>query len=130
MTDQPSDQRPDRDIAFACDLSVFTPEARHHLEQLTAELFAAIQDIRELADGYAFRMPLSALMLAKLADFIYHDHRCCPFIAHGLELEPNSDRAWLRLSGGVGVKAFILAEFAPAWSEAARAAAGLNPSAP
>ncbi len=103
-------QDPEAEVPFACDLSVFTAEQREHLGQLSVELFGAVSDVRELADGYAFRLPAS-FSVHKVADFIANDHLCCPFLNHGMDLEPKGGSLWLRLTAPrEGVKEFVIGE--------------------
>jgi hypothetical protein len=96
--------------AFVCDLTALTPEQRQHVGVLSSELFSQVQHIRELPDGYAFRFSEDSSWLPKLADFITYDRLCCPFIHHGIDVEPSSGSIWLRLSGAEGIKPFIVAD--------------------
>lgn len=98
------------EVVIACDLSALTADQRTALETLSPEIFGAVENVSELADGYAFRLP-STFSLAKLADFITYDHLCCPFFNHGLEVEPYDGSIWLRMTGSfAGTKALIIAE--------------------
>ena len=106
---QPQSPSTSSDVPFACDLSVFTPEERANLERISAELFAAVTEIRELADGYAYRLPQTFPVMT-VAEFILYDHRCCPFFNHGMDVEPRGGSIWLRLTGHDGIKPFIIAE--------------------
>jgi hypothetical protein len=97
------------EVPFACDLSVFTAEERTHLEELSVELFGTVDEVQELSDGYAFRLPESYGVM-KVADFIANDHLCCPFLHHGLELEPKGGSLWLRITGPGPVKEFLIGD--------------------
>lgn len=95
---------------FACDMSAFDPaERKQHLDAL-AEVFGAVAEIRELPDGYAFRLPGESAWVLKAADFITKERLCCPFFGFALQLEPEGQALWLSLTGREGVKPFILAE--------------------
>lgn len=97
--------------AMACDVSNFNPEERERIIKNSKELFLNVQQIEELADGYALGFEgNSAQMITKLADFIAFDRQCCPFLSHELTAEPNNGLIWLRLRGGEGAKANIRAE--------------------
>jgi hypothetical protein len=74
------------------------------------EVFRAVTDIRELPDGYAFRLPVGPDALLKAAEFISIEKLCCPFLGFVLEVEPEGGPVWLRLTGREGVKAFIREE--------------------
>lgn len=99
-----------QETVFACDLTTLTPEQRQYLGTLSSELFAVVQNIRELSDGYAFELLQDSSLLLKLADFITYDRLCCPFMFHGIDAEPLGGSIWLRLSGEEGTKAFVIAE--------------------
>lgn len=93
---------------IACDLSALSADERERRGTVDTQLRAAVQQMRDLRDGYAFRFPLEVYRLA--ADFIDLERRCCPFIHFGLDLEPDADALWLRLTGRPGVKEFLQAE--------------------
>lgn len=105
-----SDQELETEVPFACDLSVFTADQREHLGQLSVELFGAVSEVQELTDGYAFRLPAS-FSVHKVADFIANDHLCCPFLKHGMDLEPKGGSLWLRMTAPrEGIKEFVIGE--------------------
>ena len=93
------------DLPIACSLSPEEQAARG--EELTNGIFKAVEQVRELADGYAFRFPGEAGRVAQLTEFILTERACCPFFTFELTFEPNSGPIWLRLRGGAGVKEFI-----------------------
>jgi len=99
---------------FACNMSAIPPAERSLHRAAIEEVFGAVEEIRELPDGYAFRLPGSSDWLWKVADFIAKERLCCPFFGFGLELEPEGGALWLRLTGREGVKPFILAEIGSA----------------
>lgn len=78
------------------------------------EVFRAVQEIHELPNGYAFRLPNEATILLKTAEFIMREKLCCPFFGFSVEVEPESGPLWLRLIGGDGIKPFIRAEIGAA----------------
>jgi hypothetical protein len=83
------------------------PERRAREAALQREIGGAIQETRELADGYALRFPAEARWLATLADFIGFERECCPFLRFELHAEQQLGPLWLRLRGPVGAKEFI-----------------------
>lgn len=95
---------------LVCDLNAFTPEQRRRHEEVSQRLFASRQEVRELADGYAFRFPgdLDSCLLA--GEFISHEHICCPFFRLELEIEPGQGALWMRITGGEAIKQFVKVE--------------------
>ena len=103
---------------FACDMTAFTPAERQEHIAAIGQVFGAVEDIQELSDGYAFRLPNETAMLLKLADFITKERLCCPFFGFSLNLEPEGGALWLSLTGREGVKPFIQEEIGHALNEA------------
>ena len=103
---------------FACNMSAFSPEERKEHIAAIAEVFGAVEEIREIPDGYSFRVASEAPMLLKLADFIAKERLCCPFFGFSLRLEPEGGELWLSLTGREGVKPFIQAEIGHALNDA------------
>lgn len=73
-----------------------------------------MREIRELADGYAFRLAEGPETLMQAAAFIDKERLCCPFFAFGLEVQGGRGPAWPRLPGPDGAKPFIRAELGDA----------------
>jgi len=107
-----------KESPFACDMSAFDPSVRKQHMEAIREIFGAVEEIRELPDGYAFRLPVESAWVMKAADFIAKERLCCPFFGFGLQLEPEGRALWLSLTGREGVKPFIMAEIGPALSRA------------
>jgi hypothetical protein len=95
---------------IACDMSAIDPGLRAGHVATGAQLFRAAEEIRELPDGYAFRLPPDDDTLLKTAEFISLERLCCPFLGFALKVEPEGGPVWLRLTGREGVKAFIREE--------------------
>jgi hypothetical protein len=95
---------------FACDLSAITEGRRGaHLANI-GTLFTAVESVRELPNGYAFRLPDESDVLVKAAEFIAFERLCCPVFDFCLDVEREGGAVWLSLTGREGVKPFILAE--------------------
>jgi len=105
MMDQPESQSP-----IACDMSVLLSAQRASHIATSRELFARLEEIRELGDGYEFRLGGDSSAITKAAEFISLEKLCCPFLNFALEIKPEGGPVWLRLSGREGVKAFIREE--------------------
>ena len=99
-----------RESPLACDMSAIDPGLRAGHVATGAQLFRAAEEIRELPDGYAFHLPPDADALLKAAEFISLERLCCPFLGFTLEVGPEGDPVWVRLTGREGVKAFIREE--------------------
>jgi len=105
---------------FACDMTAIEASERGRHIATTDALFSSAGEIRELPNGYAFRLPNESDVLLKAAEFIALERLCCPFFGFGLEVEPEGGALWLRLVGREGVKPFIQAEIGEHLSESLR----------
>jgi hypothetical protein len=117
------------DLPIACDPSAITAEEQAHwVNNILRGLYKAVEEIRELPDGYAFRLPATPDILLLVAEDLNMERRCCPFMRYTLELEPNYGPFWLRFTGGEGVKAFLRMNFESAklFDEAVARAAGFD----
>jgi hypothetical protein len=101
---------PTKESPIACEMSAIEPSLRAGHIATGALLFRTAEEIKELPDGYAFRLPADADTLLKAAEFISLERLCCPFLNFALEVEPEGGPIWVRLTGRVGVKAFIREE--------------------
>ena len=108
---------------FRCDMSAIEPTQRKQHIATAVTVFRAVQEIRELPTGYAFRLPNEASMLLQTAEFIMREKLCCPFFGFSVEVEPEGGPLWLRLTGGTGIKPFIQAEIGEALDETVARAA-------
>lgn len=93
-----------QDIPLACTLSA-TEQAQRGDE--IAPLFAEMQEVRELPDGYALRYPGGETWAARLLAFITGERACCPFFTFALVFEPQQGPLWLHLRGPAGTKEFV-----------------------
>jgi hypothetical protein len=80
-------------------------------EELAGGLFATVEEIVELADGFSYRFPSDGSQLEPLLEFIDAERHCCPFLTFELAFEPYGGPLWLRLRGRPRVKAFIAEAF-------------------
>jgi hypothetical protein len=100
----------DGESPIACNLNALDREQRRRYQSLTAQLRAAVQETRELPDGYSFRLPSDEEMIQRTAEWITLERRCCPFIAFELEVGREGGPLWLSLTGREGVKPFLKME--------------------
>jgi hypothetical protein len=105
---------------FVCDLNAIDPAHREQHSQAATEVFHSVQAVRELPNGYAFRLPNETGLLLKAIEFIAYERLCCPFFGFTLQIEPEGGAVWLHLTGREGVKPFIRSEIAGNPDEAAR----------
>jgi hypothetical protein len=104
-------QMPQSEVVIACDPSALTAEQQERWMEVGPKVYQAIEEIQELADGYAFRLPNSPEMLLLLAEDLNFERLCCPFIHYAVEIESNRGPFWLRMTGGDGVKVFLQMNF-------------------
>jgi len=123
------DTAADRDAVIACDPYAIPPDRRERWMELAPQLFGAVEEVRELSDGYAFRLPATSFLLA--AEDLDMERLCCPFVRYTLELEPHHGPLWVRWTGGDGVKDFVrtVLESASLLDADVARAAGLDVSA-
>jgi hypothetical protein len=96
-------------LPLACVPGAIPAEERAAHFALTKALFgAAVQERRELSNGYSFRF--DADQLERVAHFAANERRCCPFLSFTLELMPGGGPLWLRLTGPQGTRRFLDAE--------------------
>jgi hypothetical protein len=95
---------------FFCNLNALNAEERERYAELTASLAAAVEELRELPDGYALRLS-DAMPLGAAGQWAEFETRCCPFFGIRLEKSREGGPVWLHLTGREGVKAFIREEF-------------------
>jgi len=94
---------------IACDMTVLSDVQRERHVATSRELFSTLKQIRELANGYDFRIDGPNVIL-QAAEFISLERRCCPFLNFEIEVEAENGSVWLRLTGREGVKAFVREE--------------------
>jgi hypothetical protein len=100
----------EKESPFACDMMAIAADKRDEHIATIDKLFRAVEDIRELPNGYAFRLPNDRDVLLRAALFIDLERLCCPFFGFGVEVEREGGAVWLSLTGRDGVKPFIMAE--------------------
>ena len=96
---------------FSCNINGIPLQTRAHYHQLVAALIRAIDEKRELPDGYAFRIKTERITAEQLVEWVNLEKQCCPFFGFQILWEPRNGPLWLHLTGPRGVKDFILDEF-------------------
>lgn len=91
---------------IACNLAAIpTAERDEHIARAKQLLFTEIGERYELPNGTAWRLPIA--QYADLARFIDNERRCCPFFTFELEVRPQREAIWLRITGSETVAAFL-----------------------
>ena len=92
---------------LGCNIHGLTTDERRESQALLQKLGGAVVELKELSDGYAFRLDESKMPLRELSRWIELERRCCPFFHFETEVAAERGPVWLRLTGGEGVKDFI-----------------------
>ena len=100
------------DLPVACALSA--AELRVRGEDVVTPLFARVEDVHELLDGYRFVFPAEAEGVRALLEFVLSERACCPFFTFELTFPSPHQSVWLTLRGGEGVKELVAGSFAAA----------------
>jgi len=90
-----------------CDLTAIPADVREQHVLNSPRIFQAALEVRELPNGYAFRLPNEPGMWLALANFVEHERRCCPFWRFELTVEPQHGPLWLELTGAEGAKELL-----------------------
>ncbi len=106
-----TEKTPQDDVIIACDPNAIPADMRDRWVETGKQVYAAVQEMQEMPEGYGFRLPPDSAMLLKVAEYIANERLCCPFIRFTLEIEPNRGSFWLRLTGGEGVKEYMRSVF-------------------
>lgn len=91
-------------VEIACSLDDAARRAR--IESLEG-LRSAVEERRELADGWSFRFPGDPEVAAALMEFIDGERRCCPFLSFGLDMAADQGPIRLTVRGPAGTKPVI-----------------------
>lgn len=100
----------EQDIPIACNFNAIPADHREQHGANAQNLFASVLEMRELPDGYAFRLPNDAESIIQVAEWIRYERLCCPFFTFGMTAEPQQGDIWFQLTGAPEVKQFIPAE--------------------
>lgn len=96
---------------FACNMLALDKEARKRHIEVMKQLHADTKEVRELPDGYGFRLSSDQATILLVSEFVARERLCCPFFTFEMVIEPEEGPLWLRLKGPEGVKEFIKIEF-------------------
>lgn len=93
-------------------------------------LFSAVDEVRDLPDGYAFRLPPDDAWARRALDFILEQRPDYPSLTFRLELEARRAALWLDIHGGAEVAAMLARELPGAATGEADGGCGCGCGAP
>jgi hypothetical protein len=96
--------------ALVCDLTALNAEERERHQVVLEQLQKLVQEVKDLPQGYTFRLVADTATLLFIAEFMMLESCCCPFLDLRLDIETEQGPAWLTLTGPEGVKEFLKAE--------------------
>jgi hypothetical protein len=99
-----------KESPFACNMLALDAEGRRRHKIVMEQMRAVIKEVKELSDGYGFRLTPEQSTILLTSEFIARERLCCPFFTFELVAEREDGPLWLHLRGREGVKDFIRAE--------------------
>jgi hypothetical protein len=115
---------------IACTPNAVPADLKARWFQAGKETYASVEELRELPDGYACRLPIGAGTLARAAEYVSLDRLCCTFVTWHLRVEPDGGPVWLSITGPAGTKELMRSCFESMnlIPEPVLTAAGLKPT--
>ena len=98
------------EVPVACNWAALTAERQVRQRSLRGQLSADVEEVRELADGYAFRYSPDRAVLLAIAEFVANERLCCPFFEFGITAERDGGPVWFRITGEGEAKRVLEAE--------------------
>jgi hypothetical protein len=98
------------EVPVACNWAALTAEQQLRQRSLHRQLNADVEEVRELADGYAFRYSPDRVVLLAIAEFVANERLCCPFFEFGTTVERDGGPVWFRITGEGEAKRVLEAE--------------------
>ena len=92
-------------LPVACSLT--GPEFQERRSHVLHRVRESVLEVKELADGFAYRFPGDETWITELANLIKFERQCCPFLQFNIRIEPGAGPIWLELSGAEGTKDFL-----------------------
>jgi hypothetical protein len=93
-----------RQSPLVCNEAALGAARVKRLTQLVHEVGAAKQEVRELPDGYAVRLPSGSALVRDVAEYMSILRICSPYFETRLEVGCQSGPVWLTMTGREGVK--------------------------
>src|SRR5215204_4234002 len=98
------------EVPLACRWSALSAVQQERKRVLYRQLRAAVEEVVELEDGYAFRHSSDRALLLAVAEFVANERLCCPFFEFGITVERDGGPVWLRMTGGEEAKRVLEAQ--------------------
>ncbi|MCU1266757.1 MAG: hypothetical protein JWM21_3075 [Acidobacteria bacterium] len=92
-------------LPIACSLTA--PELQERRRKVLRKVSAAVLEVKDLEDGYAYRFPSAENWINELANLVTLERQCCPFLTFNVRVEASAGPVWLELSGPKGTKTFL-----------------------
>ena len=89
----------------ACKLT--DKEQAERSQRLRKELFSKVQEVKELEDGYALKLPGDREMADKVYEHVMIERACCPFFEFEITMTPDHGPVWLKFKGNQQVKEML-----------------------
>jgi hypothetical protein len=105
------DQVETQSTPYYCRVKALDKAEWARLLVLAAKVSGVRTELRELPDGYAFRLQSDQVGLGELGEWTGYVHRCCPFLDYVITVQSDGS-LWVTIKGGVAAKPFIRSEFA------------------
>lgn len=96
-------------LPIACSLTA--PELQERRRAVLQKVRRAVQEVKELEDGYAYIFPSASGSLSEVAGLIELERQCCPFLRFRLTVEENGGSLLLEMTGPEGTKEFLMSTF-------------------
>lgn len=75
------------------------PELTKRKIKLQKEVFARVQQVEEVNEGYIFHFPDDDKLLLRIMDYMLTEKQCCPFFRYDLGIKANGEGVILKVSG-------------------------------
>jgi hypothetical protein len=98
------------DLPIACHLSA--AELQERRRTVLAKLRAAVVEIEEHPDGFAYYFSAEDNRFQELAEVVDLERQCCPFLEFQLTVSAAGGPLRLQITGPAGTKDFLLSTFA------------------
>jgi hypothetical protein len=95
---------------IACNMAAISSTERPRYNDLTKRLLGSIQNRREIADGYTFKLDPKGIGLSELGEWITLERLCCSFMTFQVEVK-NDGATQLTMRGPEGTKTVIAEDF-------------------
>lgn len=91
--------------AIACNFGAIDRDKRSDHADTAESIYTSTLEIKELPDGFGFRLPMENAMLGKISEWISNERLCCPFFTFAMIV--HGETLWLHLTGTEEVKGYM-----------------------